>query len=349
MRLITYCRRTSADIKGLFPKPYLLAHPFHRAISRIEYKPDLFNYELRSEKISKLIESPFSNQNWADLCDQRALDLLKLNRSHYYFSYSGGIDSTCVMSAILKNWPKAELNRSTILLNHNSIVENPIFFKKYLKNLNLANSLKSYGAQIRDSDSILVTGELGDQLFGSDLLATGCERLGESCLGEDYHVAAPAIFALVVNSKLQAQKIFDHFAPIVNESPIPIKTTHDFFWWLNFSQKWQFVKYRPFHHSSWPLNARYGKNIVHFFDTVDFQNWSLHNPDKKIKSTWATYKYIAKEYIFDFSREASQLELKKVQSLQNLFMLNRIRVAISSNEEEITNEGDLKLYVRKEV
>ena len=50
------------------------------------------------------------------------------------------------------------------------------------------------------------------------------------------------------------------------------------------------------------LLTNYGK-LVHFFDSTEFQLWSMNNPDKKIKDTLDSYKWIAKDYIYDYTND----------------------------------------------
>ena len=47
-----------------------------------------------------------------------------------------------------------------------------------------------------------------------------------------------------------------------------------------------------------------------FYMTDDFQLWSMNNPDKKIKDTWSTYKWPAKEIIYDFTKDTEYRDTK---------------------------------------
>ena len=56
-----------------------------------------------------------------------------------------------------------------------------------------------------------------------------------------------------------------------------------------------------------------------FFNTVEFQLWSMNNLDKRIKDHWRTYKWPAKDVIFEFTGDADYRENKiKHRSLQSL-------------------------------
>lgn len=348
--LLAYTGKRSKDLKLIFPdaRPELLVHPFSRSISRIHFKNDLFQYKRASEFLPDLIKQATSSQSWDDCCAKRADDLLKLDREFYYVSYSGGIDSTVALAAILDNWSGRDLKRLKIFLSHESIRENPTFFQKYVSHLPLISSFENLSGRLIAENSILITGELGDQLFGSDILARGSETFGQDSLFGNYEEFVPRYLTLVGNqiSQDEADKLFQRIQPIVLESPIPIKTTHDFFWWYNFSQKWQYVKFRYAEKAHWDLGARYGKHIVHFFDSEDFQKWSIRNHDLKLHKDWSNYKHAAKEYLFKFSGDSTQRHLLKVQSLKNNYMYTRKRVAIDEDYAEL-NYKDLERHAQK--
>jgi hypothetical protein len=201
--------------------------------------------------------------------------------------------------------------------------------------------------QLLQSDTLLLTGELGDQLFGSDIVGPAVEALGSEILWRDYRDWTPKVIDLWTRREGTGKDLFEHFHPIVAESPIPIRTVFDFFWWLNFSQKWQHVKYRFVEQSSWELRAKYGRHILHFFDTPEFQGWSLKNHDLKIGKDWTQYKLAAKDFIFSFTKYPNDLTLKKIPSLAFRNFLVRKRVAVTSSLDEIKQPEELLKYVRR--
>ena len=105
--------------------------------------------------------------------------------------------------------------------------------------------------------------------------------------------------------------------PQVEKSPVKIKTLFDFLWWMNFSLKWQHVSLRMFY-SIEDGKFSLENNFIHFFSAKDFQKWSISNHECKIKETWKSYKYVAKECIYDFHKDEDYLLNKeKEQSLKD--------------------------------
>lgn len=343
--LLNLSFKTGQSLKSIISPEDLLFDPFDKAISRLKYKPDLFNYDLQSETVAS-IQKLGKAKTWEECCAERALQLLKLNYENYWFAYSGGIDSTGMLTSILKFWPAKELSRVSIALTHHSVEENPFFFDKYVVKFNLINTLSPLSKMLLKGHTLLVTGELGDQLFGSDILGAGSRQYGDEVLFKNYKDVAPQIIEAYIGAKGPGKSIFEHFHPIVEESPFPIKTAHDFFWWLNFSQKWQHVKFRFIESKGWDLAAKYGSHIQHFYDSPSFQSWSLQNHDLKIRDTWQSYKFTAKEYLADFTKDPGQLNLIKIQSLEKTYVIDEKRIGVDSNYKPIRNFEELRRYVR---
>lgn len=347
--LLAYTQKNNSDLQKLFKNNRLLQVPFDRCNSRLKYRTELFNFAKASESLAELLADTSRPMSWAECCRQSALDFLALNKQDYYISYSGGIDSTAAVVSLLETWSEEDLKRVTILLSHHSIEENVSFFNKYITRFKIANSLENTSDRLLASDSIFITGELGDQLQGSDIMGFAAELYGNSCLKEDYLQHVPKILSAFLKSEEAGKEIFNRFNPIVEECPFPIRTTHDFFWWYNFTQKWQHVKYRFAESPHWDMRAQYDSHVRHFYDRVYFQRWSLENHDKKMKKTWESYKFSAKEYIYGFTKNPDDLNLKKVQSLKKNYILSSKRIGYTADYKPIKNIEELRTYVRQDL
>ena len=64
-------------------------------------------------------------------------------------------------------------------------------------------------------------------------------------------------------------------------------TLFDYFWWLNFSLKWQQVTLRlPALRDDAP---QIYDSLRHFFRSGRFQQWSLAHPEIRLPATWVEY------------------------------------------------------------
>ena len=146
----------------------------------------------------------------------------------------------------------------------------------------------------------LVTGELGDQLFGSDLMFRNTWR--------------PNLLKPFVD--VMPQPFLDAIAVQLDKAPIAIKDTAELLWWSNFSLKYQFVQYRMY---SQGLDPR--SNTYHFFGHADFDRWAITN--RTINKRWITqadqnYKQVAKDYIYAQFKDPDYRDKRKQWSLRNL-------------------------------
>ena len=70
----------------------------------------------------------------------------------------------------------------------------------------------------------------------------------------------------------------------------------------------------------------------HFYSPACFQRWSTENPDLKIKETWASYKFTAKNLLHDFNKDDDCRDHKlKKGSLSRLFLQRDTAVGLNSD------------------
>ena len=98
--------------------------------------------------------------------------------SSIYVGWSGGIDSTAALVALLETatTETSRRQRLKVVLDEESMVENPTFYRNFIGGGKLeevprqGQPLSWHEHRIRreNAANVFVTGELGDQLFGSD-------------------------------------------------------------------------------------------------------------------------------------------------------------------------------------
>lgn len=274
------------------------------------------------EVIDRLKDFAVSAKSFSEICGERAKFICEKSfakNRKIQILWSGGIDSTLALVSIIKELEQHDdCKRLEILLSKDSITEYPTFFRDVIeKKLNyilFEPPIYDY----LDAEKIIVTGEHGDQLFGSDkvqhfIITNQAFRPFEEIL--------PIVIARKLGSAKSVDQIISYLMPQIEKSPVKIETLFDFLWWMNFSLKWQHVSLRMFYEEG---NEKFllDENFLHFFSAKDFQNWSISNHESKIKQTWKSYKYVAKECIFDFHKDENYLLNKeKEQSLKDAIIL----------------------------
>ena len=95
---------------------------------------------------------------------------------------------------------------------------------------------------------------------------------------------------------------------------VPIRTIKPMLWWWNFTVKWQEITFRSLSDLQDEGSFR---NVRHFFQTDDFQRWSIVDPDMKIRQDLQSYKWPAKDFIYRYTKDADYRDNKiKVGSLR---------------------------------
>lgn len=241
--------------------------------------------------------------------------------------WSGGIDSTAVLVAMLRMSTPERMRLIKIGLNQRSIEEYPLFFDKYVKKLPYIFVSHNDGMQV-DLNCLHITGEIGDQIFGSDYLRACFGGGGRNFPGKEHFMGkinAPwqDVMSLFVRDQLDQrgfpstyhQELMDTYEVLNSGSPIEVKTLFDFWWWSNFNLKYTHVANRIQVNS--PDAAVADKRVKAFFDDDSFQRWSIANHDKKIEDTWESYKKPLKRFVYKFTKDKDWFKNKtKVQSLR---------------------------------
>lgn len=262
-------------------------------------------------KITSKAKPPFKKFN--KIADHRGYIILKKaddENKDIRVSYSGGIDSTVALISLIKrkaDFPKVKL---IVVMNKQSIEEYPLFYKKYIKGklkvwMSEEKNLHKVLATETNKGFLIVTGELGDQLFGSSLMFR--ENLNKD-LDKFWAVGF-------------TPKFVKYWQPLVDKHPQQDDlSVANVLWWFNFVLKYQWVQLRMFVllDGAVPLDS-----FVHFFAGPRFQAWAMNSP-MSIKfpdlSNDKTYKKPAKKYILQFTgdKEYFKNKLKKGSLKENI-------------------------------
>lgn len=224
------------------------------------------------------------------------------NKERLVVFFSGGIDSTLIISLIISH-PSWNVIKDMVwcAVNEDSQVENSDFFNEIILphfGTRLLPSNDFYGI-INDGRNVCVTGECADNLFGSLTLKSYMDRAGNfDAIHGDWE--SESLHWLLDKKEDYRDDREQMLYDLVNAAPLPIETNHDFLWWINFTCKWQAVKYRLSMHSPSAAKAEYmAANVVNFFDTQTYQEWALYSSEQKVGDKWNTYKLPAKQLIND--------------------------------------------------
>lgn len=238
-----------------------------------------------------------------ELCNNRAKEILKLMNDMQLpimVHWSGGIDSTVVLVSLLKNFTSEELKNVVVALNISSINENPAFFNKHvLGKFKLFDS--SHWAPTVDmlSTHIHITGQYADQLFPTGKILS-MERKNPG-------------YALTPLDKSCEWWM----RPIITDAAnlgINLQNVGDFYWWTSFNYRWSEIELKDIleliDFCTADTYFTYKANHIHWFNTEEFQQWSIGDYDRSTKLDIKQYKIDFKKYIYRYDRNAEYLLYK---------------------------------------
>ncbi|MFW5920246.1 MAG: hypothetical protein ACOCUS_00300 [Polyangiales bacterium] len=262
-----------------------------------------------------------TDASFAEISDQVARGLADEARAAdlpIRVAWSGGIDSTVALIALASVLrERGELSRLTVLVSTDSMVEYPWFYEHFVMDRLQTRPLGGTLPDALDEDVITVTGEHGDQLFGSDHLA-GLVKGGIAHLPWQHVV--PSYVAKKLKREDRVERMMRYLEPQVDRAPVPIETAFDYIWWCNFSLKWQQVSLRVPVFRRGSIRALH-ERTRHFFGDPRFQAWSLSNPQVRDVKDWRAYKLEAKKMILDATGDFEYFTTKeKAPSLKNVLI-----------------------------
>jgi len=270
---------------------------------------------------------PNFKKSWSEVTDQRCCDL---RASHWHkpwtIMWSGGIDSTTIVVAMIRNLASADLANITISCNQFSVWENPRFYFDYIRpNFKVIDSHDLLNQEFDSQDIYFINGDPSDQLFGGaggylgklyqnpDLLQTNIVKNKDCAIDfiatqfdiPDRHFSEWYYHVLLTNA---------------NSVGVSVTTLHDLLAWSEFNNGWTSSKFRFLFSGNWPniKNAEtYVKRFVNWYDSNHYQQWSMNgnNAGEKLGTTAAEYKIVAKKYIHSIDNNDYYFRFKtKMQS-----------------------------------
>ena len=273
---------------------------------------------------------PSFTKTFEQVSDERALEVKARinNGERFAVMYSGGIDSTVVMSALIRNLTTEEKQSVVVCGSADSVVENPVFWaSQIVGKFTIKNSSINKYHDLIEAGYVPITADEGDCIFGTvlglqmyanydhyikDLSPDTKARLGalkSKISSGDTHYSAYKDL-LIRHLQLDDNQefgafIYEKLDHNIKTASVPVNSLHDFFWWEIFNVKYLNCAVRGalFYNDriEW---SKCINTIMNWYSGTDYQRWSMANNNNgtKIQNTHASYKTVAKDYIWSVDR-----------------------------------------------
>jgi hypothetical protein len=287
---------------------------------------------------------PTFKKTFDEITDARALVIKKRIALGEQFAvmYSGGIDSTVVLSSLIKNLTSEELKSITVCASSESVIENPTFWKNFIHNkFKLIDSKTVKYDDLIEQNLTPITADEGDCIFGTlmgltlynnfdyyiDSLSPNTKsrlkNLKYKISSDDVHYSIYEdliIKHLSVNHNPKFGKLlYEKYDWNIKTSSVPVHSLHDFFWWLIFNVKYLNCSVRGALYFNDRIDCKTAiYRIFNWFNGTEYQLWSMtnNNNGQKIHKTLSTYKVAARSYIYSLDKNEYYRDFKlKLESL----------------------------------
>lgn len=301
--------------------------------------------------------NPNFSMSFEEATDLRALEIKDRINNHgekFAMMWSGGIDSTLALSALIKNLTKSELANIVICTGTIALIENPEFWHKFVHGkFQLFDSLKVKYHDLIGLGYRPITCDEGDCIFGTAFglsLYYNWESYADKMSAESRaHIASiidratdPEVHFSQFKDLLIAyfqiprkqgfpwpsidepdpdfgRLLYEKYAKNAMTTDVPICSLHDFFWWLIFNVKYLNCAVRGslYFNDHIPVQQCVD-TIVNWFNADNYQLWSManNNNGQKIRHNAASYKWAAREYIYSVDKNIYYKNFKlKLESM----------------------------------
>ena len=330
-----YYLRYTTNALVVSPRVGINNHPFVHNYDFLDYTMPDFD--------------PNFNKTFSDVSDETALNLLENlpDDKNLLLNWSGGIDSTVPLVAILKNWPVEDLQRLVINMNDTSIFENPYLYHNHIK-----DKIKTRNSYVPVNYSKYVT-VYGDPEMPSTSTSKYISMINNypGIYDKNYIEAEKEYiehFSNLVNHDFASknyEKIIENIQSI--DGQYPIETVADLVWWENFNLSWKGCSGLDFyirHHSNYPVDTFLLNNIC-WFNNVNYQKWIMKNkgPGVTYGNNCCEIKLAHKKYIHEFDSNDFYLHFKsKLPSGSIRGKINPNTCMITSDFRNLNLEANLK-------
>jgi hypothetical protein len=290
---------------------------------------------------------PNFNKTFEEVSDARACEVKARisNGEKFAMMYSGGIDSTAVMCALIRNLTKEELKSVVVCSSADTIMENPYFWATQIvdKFVIRDSSINKYHDLI-EQGYVPITADEGDGIFGTVFglqLYANYDYYLQEMSPEVRSKLAPLKYKIsdgnvhysnykeIIIRHLQIESnpefgrlMYEKMDHNVKTASVPVHSLHDFFWWEIFNIKYSNCAVRGALYYNDRIEWRTCiDTIMNWYSGTDFQRWSMVNNNNglKIQSTHSSYKNVARDYIWSVDKNDWYRNFKiKIDSMNNI-------------------------------
>ena len=284
--------------------------------SRIEYNNFPSPWKLENTQFP-IPELPTTKIDFSEAVDEAIVSSVATQidqgKTAYLF-WSGGIDSTMIAVALLKNLTASQLTQVCFVMGPESIEENPYFYNKYIKDLEHVNlgwfDMPSFIAGLDLTKTLILNGEGADYLIGHSMAYNLFYENPNSVVQPWSQHKDTIIDNFHGNGILPEYHdgLLDSIVSTAKLAGLELNTIYDFYWWFTYNFKFDAPLLRSYMLLGENLSDQdfgyFAKNCYfNLFADEKIQQWVLSaDITEKLEFNNKLVKYPYKKYIYEFDK-----------------------------------------------
>jgi hypothetical protein len=242
------------------------------------------------------------NLDLTTIVKNRCIELLSTGKQ-INVAWSGGIDSTFVLLS-LQHYAN-DPDQVRVYGTYNSIIESGDFFDRFIKD-RMPYSIKvntSVFNNFTSKDCIYVTGAMSNQVFTQSLLHSKRDAILEFKDGYNIHNTLDHFYKDVLTDSC-----LEFLEPSILKIQRNLYNIQDLRWFMNFNFSW----YNVLTSALVGVESDTANRIHAFFNTEDFQLWSIYNNDPQTKTgDFSDERWQLREAITEYTGDSYYSSNKK--------------------------------------
>ena len=249
------------------------------------------------------------NLSFGEVCLQVAKNIVNSTDKPIAVCWSGGIDSTVALVALLQVAPP---DRIHVVLNQSSIEEYPNFYQDIIKDRIATLTHSEWLDQF--NNFYTVSGDAGDAVWGVIDKAFWQHHSNFNTPWQDW-----------IDTNVAPDREF--IEEFCSWSGTKIHTVLELRIWFYLCCKWQ-SKSMMFFARTPGMTPLLGNG---FFNHISFQYWTMNNMNRIIGNTWHDYKVPAKEFINNFHKDAEWFATKTKFNSGTIDMYTTVKMILNDH------------------
>jgi len=253
----------------------------------------------------------------------------------WLISWSGGVDSTVIVAAVIKNLSADQRKNVMVVCDASSVWESPLFFYQHiLPNFSVLDSTEFYQKyDYYRNKFYIIDGEPADCLWGS----RHHPYLGELSLADwrqHQSTLVEYVNHTIKDSFAAKWLVEDLVGANIRNSGWPVKTVAQWFWWVNFNFIYADTVMRKAYQSNIPLDE-YDDFYINWYHSQAYNVWSIQQQlDNNRDFDPSNYKLDAKKYVTElFKNKYWQIFKTKGSSGSRTTLKENFWIAVQENQK----------------